>query len=227
MANLMATPTNFPRRINNYVKAMAYSSDVNYNGATRVSFGAPLAANATSLLNAGSIAAGTSLRSHSAVTAVFMNTVGTQNICVVAGGSVTMRLQLLYIDYLGQPIAEQLTLNGTTPVVGNKAFKALNYVTYTAAATTLSIGTGTKLGLPYKTLRVGYEIANGVAVAVGTFNAPSLVDPQTNTTTDPRGTYTPTTTMNGANIISASVDCVNDVNTSNNGGLHGLQQAAA
>jgi hypothetical protein len=33
--------------------------------------------------------------------------------------------------------------------------------------------------------------------------------------------------MNGANIISAVVDCANDVNTSNNGGLHGLQQAAA
>ena len=32
-------------------------------------------------------------------------------------------------DYLGQPIAESLTLNGTTPVVGNKAFKSFNYVT--------------------------------------------------------------------------------------------------
>ena len=45
MPNLMAMPTNFPRRINIYVPAMAYSADVNYNGETRVNFGAPPAAN--------------------------------------------------------------------------------------------------------------------------------------------------------------------------------------
>ena len=114
-----------------------------------------------------------------------------------------------------------------TPVVGVKAFKSFNYVTFTSAAMTLSIGTGVKLGLPYKALRVAYEIGNGVVAAAGTLVAPSLVDPQTNVTTDPRGTYTTTTTMNGANIISAVVNCANDVNTSNNGGLHGIQQAAA
>ena len=59
MPNLMATPTNFPRRINTYVPAMAYSADVNFNGETRVNFGAPLAAVTTSILNAASIAAGT------------------------------------------------------------------------------------------------------------------------------------------------------------------------
>jgi hypothetical protein len=130
-------------------------------------------------------------------------------------------------DYLGQPIAESLTLNGTTPVVGNKCFKSLNYMTYTAAATTVSIGTGVKLGLPYKALRAVYEIANGVVAAAGTLQAPSLVDPQTNVTLDPRGAYTTTTTMNGANIISGVFNMANDVNTANNGGLHGIRQAAA
>jgi hypothetical protein len=224
MPNVMAIGTNFPRRINNYVPAMAYSSDVNYNGATRVSFGAPLAANATALLNAASVAAGASL-DLSAVPAI-ADPFG-RNIVLVAGGAMATAAIVFGWDYLGQPIAEQFTMNGTTPVIGNKCFKALNYVTYTATATTLSIGTGVKLGLPYKTLRVGYEIANGAVVAAGTLQPPSLVDPQTNTTTDPRGSYTTTTTMNGANIISASCDCVNDVNTSNHGGLHGLQQAAA
>lgn len=224
MANVMAIGTNFPRRINMYVRAMAYSSDVNYNGATRVNFGAPLAASGTSILNASSIAAGTAidLSSVAAVPDPFG-----RNVTVVAGAANATAVIVSGWDYLGQPIAESLTLNGTTPVVGNKCFKSFNNVSYTAAATTLSIGTGVKLGLPYKTLRVGYEIANGVVAAAGTLQAPSLVDPQTNTTTDPRGAYTTTTTMNGANIISASCDCVNDVNTSNNGGLHGLQQAAA
>jgi hypothetical protein len=83
------------------------------------------------------------------------------------------------------------------------------------------------LGLPYKALRAVYEIANGVVAAAGTLQAPSLVDPQTNVTTDPRGAYTTTTTMNGANIISAVFNMANDVNTANNGGLHGIRQAAA
>jgi hypothetical protein len=220
----MSIGTNFPRRINMYVKAMAYSSDVNYNGFTRVSFGAPLAAVATSVLNAASIAAGTQI-DLSAVAAI-PDPFG-RNIQAVAGGAMATNIVVYGWDYLGQPIAEQITMNGATPVVGVKAFKSFNYVTYTAAATTLSLGTGVKLGLPYKTIRVEWEVGNGVVVAAGTLNGPSLVDPQTNVTTDPRGTYVTTTAMNGANIISAVVDCANDVNTSNNGGLHGLQQAAA
>jgi hypothetical protein len=57
--------------------------------------------------------------------------------------------------------------------------------------------------------------------------APSLVDPQTNVTLDPRGAYTTTTAMNGTNIISGVFNMVNDVNTANRGGLYGIQQAAA
>jgi hypothetical protein len=189
-----------------------------------VSFGAPLAASATALLNAASVATGTQM-DLSGITAV-ADPWG-RNLTLVAGAAMSTVATVYGWDYLGQPIAEAFTMNGTTPVVGNKCFKSLNYVTYTATATTISIGTGVKLGLPYKTVRVGYEIANGVVAAAGTLQAPSLVDPQTNVTTDPRGAYTTTTTMNGVNIISASCDCVNDVNTSNNGGLHGLQQAAA
>jgi hypothetical protein len=33
--------------------------------------------------------------------------------------------------------------------------------------------------------------------------------------------------MNGVNIISAAFNMLNDVNTANHGGLHGIQQAAA
>jgi hypothetical protein len=203
---------------------MAYSADVNYNGETRVNFGAPLAANATQILNAGSIATGTQI-DLSGVAAI-ADAFG-RNLVVVAGAANSTAVVLFGWDYLGQPIAESLTLNGTTPVVGNKCFKSLNYMTYTAAATTVSIGTGVKLGLPYKALRAVYEIANGVVAAAGTLQAPSLVDPQTNVTTDPRGAYTTTTTMNGANIISAVFNMANDVNTANNGGLHGIRQAAA
>lgn len=224
MPNLMATPTHFPRRVNMYVPAMAYSADVNYNGETRVNFGAPLAASATSLLNAGSVATGTQV-DLSGVAAI-ADAWG-RNIVVVAGAAMATAVVVYGWDYLGQPIAESLTMNGTTPVVGNKAFKSLAYMTYTATATTVSVGTGVKLGLPYKAVRCVYEIANGVLAAAGTLVGPSLVDPATNVTLDTRGVYTTTTTMNGVNIISAVFNCVNDVNTANNGGLHGIRQAAA
>src|SRR4051794_326939 len=225
MPNLMANATNFPRRINNYVPAMQYSADVNYNGETRVSFGAPLAAVANGIANAVSInAAGTADLSGVAALPELYG----RSITVVASGAATSNVTVNGFDYLGQPVSESFTLNGATPVAGNKCFKSFVNATFGAtAATTINIGTGAKLGLPYKTLRAVYEIANGALVAAGTLQAPSLVDPATVTTTDPRGAYTPTTALNGVNIITGVFNMANDVNTANHGGLHGIQHAAA
>jgi hypothetical protein len=225
MPNLEAVPTNFQRRINNYVPAMQYSADVNYNGETRVNFGAPAAAAANAVASAVSInAAGTfDLSGATALPEPFG-----RNLTVVASGAAATAFTVNGYDYLGQPVAEQFTLNGATPVVGNKCFKSFNNASFAAAAgVTVNIGTGVKLGLPYKALRVAYEVANGVAVAAGTLQAPSLVDPQLSTSADPRGAYTTTTTLNGANVISGIFNMANDVNTANHGGLHGLQHAAA
>ena len=61
MANIINPGTYHPRRVNQYVKSMQYSSDVNYGGYTRVSFG-PLANAATNnIVNAGAAAAATTL----------------------------------------------------------------------------------------------------------------------------------------------------------------------
>src|SRR3954463_12394638 len=225
MPNLMANATNFPRRINNYVPGMQYSADVNYNGETRVNFGAPLAAVANGVANAVSIATAgqTDLSGVAAVPELYG-----RSITVVASGAATSNVTVNGFDYLGQPVSESFTLNGATPVAGNKCFKSFVNATFGATgATTINIGTGAKLGLPYKTLRAVYEIANGALVAAGTLQAPSLVDPATVTTTDPRGAYTPTTALNGVNIITGVFNMANDVNTANHGGLHGIQHAAA
>ena len=226
MPNVMTNPTFFPRRINNYVPAMMYSSDVNWNGVTRVSFGAPAAANATAIVNAQSIAVALSVDLTGATPIV--ETYG-RTISVVASGAATSTLTVKGWDYLGQPINEDFTLNGATPVAGKKAFKAFQtlVINTTTAATTINIGTGASLGLPYKALRVEWEVANGAAVAAGTLTAPALTDPQTASTGDPRGTYAPTTAMNGTNILSAAFSFANDVNTTNNGGLHGIRHFAA
>jgi len=226
MPNIMPTGTNFPRRINMYVPSMQYAMDVNINGACRVNFGAPLAANATNVANAISIAVATTF-DLSSVTP-FPEPFG-RILSVVASGAATSGLTVNGWDYLHQPISETFTLTGATPVVGKKAFKDFNNVVIntTTGATTVNIGSGAALGLPYKAIRASWEVGNGIAVAAGTLTAGALTDPQTATTGDPRGTYTPTTTLNGTNIISAAFDFVNDVNTANNGGLHGIRQFAA
>lgn len=222
MTNIMPNPSNFPRRINTYCPAMAYSADVNFNGETRVNFGAPAAASATSILNLQSIAAANAGFDISSNTAI-ADTYG-RNLTVVASGAATSNVTVFGWDYLGQPMNESFTLNGATPVVGVKAFRYLNYVSWgLTAGTTINLGTGSKLGLPYKTVRAIYEIANGVLAAAGTLVAGITTDPQTATTVDPRGTYVTTTAMNGTNIISGVFNMLNDVNTSNNGGLHGIR----
>jgi len=225
MPNVMTNPTNFPRRINTYVPAMMYSADVNYNGVTRVSFGAPAANNATLVANALSLTPTGALDLSSV--APFPETYG-RTVTIVASAANANTVSLYGFDYLGQPIREDLVLNGTTPVNGKKAFKSfLNLTNGTTSATTCNIGSGSGLGIPYKALRAEWEVANGAAAAAGTLTAPVLTDPQTATTGDPRGTYAPTTSLNGTNIISAAFSFANDVNTSNNGGLHGIRHYTA
>jgi hypothetical protein len=228
MANVITNPTNFPRRVNEYVRAMMYSADVNYNGFTRVGFGAPLAPNPTYALSGGSLNNANTTIDLTGI-APFLETYGRTATIVGSGAGATGVVTLYGWDYLGQPIRTDITLNGVTPVAIPKAYKSFqSLVSPTAqAGITVNIGTGPNLGLPYKALRVEWEVANGVAVAAGTLTPPVLTDPQTATSGDPRGTYAPTTALNGTNIISAAFDFANDVNTSNNGGLHGIQQYTA
>lgn len=221
MPNVMLNPTNFPRRINAYVPGMQYSSDVNWNGMTRVSFGAPAASVTTGIINVQSIATVATLDLSGI--AVAPEPYG-RNVTYVASGAATSTVTLLGQDYLGQLITETKTLNGATPVLGTKAFKSFISATWTVtAATTISVGWGASLGLPYRALRAAYEVANGALAAAGTLIAAVLTDPQTATTGDPRGLYTPTTALNGTNVISGVFEFANDINSSGNGGLHGIR----
>jgi hypothetical protein len=57
------------------------------------------------------------------------------------------------VNYKGVAISETLALNGTAPVVGNKAFMAFTSIDLPiqthAGTDTVSVGLGSKLGLPY------------------------------------------------------------------------------
>jgi hypothetical protein len=145
---------------------------------------------------------------------------------VVASGAQTSVLTIKGRDYLGQPMVENFQMNGATPVIGNKAFKWLDSCSWTAYATTdrnLSIGTTDKLGLPFCTQTILEESKDGAVQSLGSFVTPSRVDPQTATTTDPRGTYDPTMTLDGTAVLTAIGLYDNKVNATGNGGLHGLQ----
>lgn len=209
------------RRYNSYVPACAYSAEVIHGAPYQVDFLTPIAAVATGILNAQSIA-----------TAVDTTTFGTdtadapfgRNITVVASGAATSNVTVYGKDYLGQPMTESFTLNGTTPVVGRKAFKWVDRITAgVTAATTINVGFGARVGLPFRMSAVMEEIGNGAEAAPGTLTAPDLTDPQTTTTLDPRGLYTPTTALNGTNRILATFLPYNILNSNGNGGLFGIK----
>ena len=224
-----------PRRSNMYVPAMAYASDVIHEGPFEVMFGPMANASATNILNAQSIAVAGSTSTflqdntdpvQAANQAEFPYGPGFGRcLQIVLSGAGTPTITIRGRDYLGQPMTEVLTGNGATPVNGNKAFKYIDSITWTAvAATTLNVGTTNKLGLPYRMQNVLEEQLDNVRVAtLGTLTTPSLVDPQTGTTTDPRGVYTPNSTLTGSAYLSAVFQPQNRLNASGNGGLHGLQ----
>lgn len=208
------------RRYNGYVPAAGYSADVIHNGNNVVDFGAPAAAAAAAILSATSIATAVD-------TTTFLDDEADalygRNLTVVASGAATSNVSVYGRDYLGQPMRESFTLNGTTPVVGVKAFYWIDRITAgVTAATTINVGYGARLGLPYKTQGVVQEFVNDAIGTVGTFTAGLNTDPQTATTADPRGLYTPNGTVNGTNQFEIRAIFDNEVNAAGNGGLYGI-----
>lgn len=208
------------RRYNGYVPACGYAADVVHGGMFLVDLGAPAAAAAASILSATSIATAVD-------TTTFLDDEADapfgRNITVVASGAATSNVTIYGRDYLGQPMRESFTLNGATPVVGVKAFYWVDRITAgVTAATTINVGWGARFGFPYKTQAVNTEMVNDAVGTVGTFTAGVNTDPQTATTADPRGLYTPNGTVNGTNNFELRVIVDNEVNSSGNGGLHGI-----
>lgn len=221
-------PSFTPQGINNYVPAMQYAGDVAPFAIQRVILGAPVLAVAAGILSATSIAAAVDTSTFAATyTEAKMGYYG-RTINIVASGAATSNVKVYGEDYIGQPMCESFTLNGTTPVVGKKAFKRVTRVTAgITAATTINVGWADKLGLPYVTTSVVREFADNVLQSAGTFVAPIFTDPQTLTTGDPRGTYDPTVTLDG--VAELEIDCrvTDDINSSGHGGLQGMPHVVA
>jgi hypothetical protein len=224
MANLMTMPTFFPRRLSQYVPALTYCADVQIGDNGRFSFGSPIVATPAQFLSAQSIAAAGSLQAASLLNAATVDAPYGRNLTFVLSGAGAGTLIVDGWDYLGQAMSESAAYNGATPVAMKKAFKYIRQVTWTlVASTTINVGVGSQLGLPYKAIKVWTEEASGVPVgSVGALTSPDITDPATLSTGDPRGTFLATTTLNGVTVISATFEFANDINAANNGGFHGL-----
>lgn len=181
-----------PTRINMFVPLMEYAADVDEQGYNRISLGIPAALNATFYQSAQSIASASNanIADTGQFTDANMSKFG-RNVTAVASGAATSTVTFTGFDYLGQKITEILTLNGTTPVLGLKAFKRVTNIAWGATgATTINTGIGNSLGLPYRSLRLDSDLVSGAVPTAGTLTAGiALSTVQSGTTGDPRGTY--------------------------------------
>lgn len=190
----------YPSGVNMYVPNMSYAADVDINGHIPADLSpqvAMLAASATGILSAQSIAAAvdtttfvTAFANNQNISEAYMGRFG-RNVTVVASGIATSNVTVYGTDYLGQPMAESFTLNGTTPVVGKKAFRRVTRITAAVTAgTTINVGYGNVLGLPYAYIGEGVSYTDDVLNASqGTFVA--RVATQSLTSGDPKGTWEP------------------------------------
>lgn len=199
-------PTNFPQRISQRVPSMAYDAFIQQGGHVYVEFGAPAVASATAILVATDMTVAgsttTLATTYTPATEGMMGRYG-RMLAIVGSAASTSTVTVRGRDYLGQNMAEQLTVNGTTPVNGIKAFKYIDSVTWTASAANLSVGTRLALGVPYRvqTTIITNELLNGSTATAGALVVGSSAV-QTATTTDPRGIYTPSSAPNGANVYT-------------------------
>lgn len=119
---------------------------------------------------------------------------------VVAAWTGTAVLTVTGTDEYGVVVSES-SASGTS-LAGKKAFKTITSVTTSANITSLTVGTGTVLGLPVHlpdAVDVLKEILDGAAATAGTLVA-GVNSAATATTGDVRGTYVPNSAPNGARV---------------------------
>lgn len=205
----------FPQRVNMWLNRAAYAG----HGAgesphiATFDFGVPGALDADALLAAQSIATSTGTSTFAAAYVATEAQMGKwgRNVTCAASGAATSLVRVFGRDYLGQPIREHLTLDGTNTVQGVKAFRYIDYINWDAtSATTINVGIGNYLGIPYRCYSMVSEIKNNaVAANAGTFVAGFPVGAGNTTSTDPRGLYLPATVIpNGVHRFE--IRCITD-----------------
>lgn len=140
--------------INNYVPAMSYASNLALGAPTEFSLGTPAAvsANVIAAATAADAVAGTRVDYTYTTDGRYGRTL---RLTPSGNPGNSAAIDVFGRDYLGQPMVERFTgASGATAILyGKKAFKTVDYtkiVTAASNAVTWAIGTGFRLGLPYK-----------------------------------------------------------------------------
>jgi hypothetical protein len=120
-------------------------------------------------------------------------------------GDTTQTVRIRGYDCLGNKVTETIALNGTTGVVGTKAFLRVTQVIVSATmAGNLFVGFGVVFGLPLFLGAGGhvlFERRNGAAPTAGTFVAGNQAAAAIATGADVRGTYSPNSAPNGTDSL--------------------------
>lgn len=206
----------FPQRINMHFANAAigsYGAGQSPHIAT-FNLGTPYALDADALLAAESIASSGTTTTFAAAYVATEAQMGRwgRNITVVASGTASSVVRVVGRNYLGQLMRENFTLNNASIVQGVKAFRYVDKIGWDATSgTTINVGLGNYLGIPYRSIAMVHEIKNNaVAANAGTFVAGlATTSNSTYISTDPRGLYLPVTVIPNASV-SFVIRCVVD-----------------
>lgn len=165
---------NFRRGMKYYVPKMAYASDLQLGMPTLFSLGSPAAVSANNIataIDADAVAGTEESYATDAINAVLDGTYGrTLRMTPSGDPGNAFAIDVYGWDYLMQPMVERFTgASGSTAIIyGKKAFKYLlktKIVTAATNAITAALGTGWRVGLPYKG-DVEWAKENGILVPV-------------------------------------------------------------
>jgi len=150
-----------PSRISQYVPGMQYAADVVHNGITEFSLGTPVAEDDNGILDDKSATTTAQTYTSADFVTAFTGTLDGKygrNITLTGTAGSNHVVTVTGKDYLGQVMKENLTLSGTTKIVGRKAFKFIDQIDVAAGASgdTFDMGWGVRLGLPYKLGKLSY-----------------------------------------------------------------------
>lgn len=137
---------------------------------------------------------------------------------VVGAWTNTAVITITGTDVYGQAMVE--TSASGTSHTGAKAFKTVTSVTTSATVTSATVGSGVKLGLPYRPVLGGFlrGRVNEDTADSGTYVAP-IRTTSTGTTADVRGTYAGAVTLDGSAVISVIVAVQNGPSDANAYGI--------
>lgn len=124
---------------------------------------------------------------------------------VVAAWTTSATITVTGTDFYGQPQTESTAAPGSA-FTGKKSFKTITAVTFSVAVTAATVGTGVKLGLPFRVDANGLldALTDSLPDTAYAFVAADTTSPATSITGDVRGTIAATTAPNGTHLYAVN-----------------------